>query len=495
MNFHKTIGFLAALLLMIGLGAPDSFAQNSITAVTVDIAAATLSDGTTSTRGVLEEVRTTVPVTVTLSPTLATGVTVEVAVSATLLDGSQIGSTSITAVGDGSATSFGGTIDITAPRDADADNETAQLTATATGYASGSTAIVIVDDENTILVAFTGDGATGFREGTTVTATVAVTLQQNNPDGVRTAITAGDAFDDEVTVSVSFDPVAEFTKVFDDATTDDVVAHKPLKIKVPVSNATGTTPELSFIMKNNNANQGNREATATAKLSGFVDGMAELTLEDDEQTLTLAVDPTKFTEGDAGALGVTVTLVPIPDAGIPVTVTATINGIPITGAVVDNLSIPTGTGVVDGTLTVTLPNDDVNSGDRTIVVSAAFGEGNARVTSNSVDVTVVDDDQDQSLTLTLDPAELREGGDGVVAVTVTFAYRPSTTAATPVTVSATIDGVPIATSQAVEVPTNGVSVGTALTVSLPDDDVDSGTRTAIVAAVTGDTPRRGSPRP
>ena len=218
-------------------------------------------------------------------------------------------------------------------------------------------------------------------------------------------------------------------------------------------------------------------------------------VEDDEQTLTLAVDPTKFTEGDAGALGVTVTLVPIPDAGIPVTVTATINGIPITGAVVDNLSIPTGTGVVDGTLTVTLPNDDVNSGDRTIVVSAAFGEGNARVTSNSVDVTVVDDDQDQSLTLTLDPAELREGGDGVVAVTVTFAYRPSTTAATPVTVSATIDGVPIATSQAVEVPTNGVSVGTALTVSLPDDDVDSGTRTAIVAAVTGDTPRRGSPRP
>ena len=29
MNFHKTIGFLAALLLMLGLGVPDSFAQNS----------------------------------------------------------------------------------------------------------------------------------------------------------------------------------------------------------------------------------------------------------------------------------------------------------------------------------------------------------------------------------------------------------------------------------------------------------------------------------
>ena len=28
MNFHKTIGYLAALLLTVGLGAPDSFAQN-----------------------------------------------------------------------------------------------------------------------------------------------------------------------------------------------------------------------------------------------------------------------------------------------------------------------------------------------------------------------------------------------------------------------------------------------------------------------------------
>ena len=28
MNFHKTIGYLAALLLMVGFGVPDSFAQD-----------------------------------------------------------------------------------------------------------------------------------------------------------------------------------------------------------------------------------------------------------------------------------------------------------------------------------------------------------------------------------------------------------------------------------------------------------------------------------
>ena len=31
MNLHKTIGYLAALLLMVGIGVPDSFAQNTIT--------------------------------------------------------------------------------------------------------------------------------------------------------------------------------------------------------------------------------------------------------------------------------------------------------------------------------------------------------------------------------------------------------------------------------------------------------------------------------
>ena len=29
MNFHKTIGYLAALLLIVGIGAPDSFAQDT----------------------------------------------------------------------------------------------------------------------------------------------------------------------------------------------------------------------------------------------------------------------------------------------------------------------------------------------------------------------------------------------------------------------------------------------------------------------------------
>ena len=38
MNFHKTIGFLATLLLTLGLGVPDSFAQTiSISPATFEL--------------------------------------------------------------------------------------------------------------------------------------------------------------------------------------------------------------------------------------------------------------------------------------------------------------------------------------------------------------------------------------------------------------------------------------------------------------------------
>ncbi len=107
---------------------------------------------------------------------------------AALLDGSEIGSTTITVVGVSGGIegdSNIGSIDVTPPRDADADNETAQVTATAAGYASGSIAMRIIDDEKTIQVTVTPDGGTGFREGTTVVADVVVTLQENIADGTR----------------------------------------------------------------------------------------------------------------------------------------------------------------------------------------------------------------------------------------------------------------------------------------------------------------------
>ena len=50
MNFHKTIGYLAALLLIVGLGAPDSFAQD-VQSLSITVSPKTLRDSTTANGG------------------------------------------------------------------------------------------------------------------------------------------------------------------------------------------------------------------------------------------------------------------------------------------------------------------------------------------------------------------------------------------------------------------------------------------------------------
>ena len=44
MNFHKTIGYLAALLLIVGFGVPDSFAQNEVDAITLSVITTEIQD-------------------------------------------------------------------------------------------------------------------------------------------------------------------------------------------------------------------------------------------------------------------------------------------------------------------------------------------------------------------------------------------------------------------------------------------------------------------
>ena len=77
MNFHKTIGYLAALLLMVGFGVPDSFAQAEVKTITLSINKSTLRDSTTTP----VTVTATVGVTMTEAVTVETTVQVEVSVS------------------------------------------------------------------------------------------------------------------------------------------------------------------------------------------------------------------------------------------------------------------------------------------------------------------------------------------------------------------------------------------------------------------------------
>ena len=182
MNFHKTIGFLAALLLTLGLGVPDSFAQNESIAVTINPTSITEGEGAQ-----------TVAVDVALTPVPAAGVTVMVTLTVNSADvqGSPI--TRTVAVhadnnGNGSADPAADPqpdhVLMINPMDDDADGEDERVTilAEAAGHSSGTAGLTITDDELTLQVVLTPDT---FREGTTVSTGVVVTVV--NSVGTATA--------------------------------------------------------------------------------------------------------------------------------------------------------------------------------------------------------------------------------------------------------------------------------------------------------------------
>ena len=461
MNFHKKIGFLAAFLLMVGLGAPDSFAQS----ISIDVNTTSVTEGGGA---------QAVTVDVDLEPDLEDGTTVMVTLT---VDSDDVQGSPITETV--TVTAVNGVVDdvvlmVNPADDADADNERVTILATASGYSSDAEGLTITDDELTIALSFTGITDNTLEEGEeTVNVSVTATLQNSNGQ------TQTDA--DATTVTVSFSKSDVLTVLDgddDDATVTDLT--------VEVTNGTGTRGQLKITPTDNDVNETEDVVViATAKAKGYIDGTAELTIEDDEQTLTLAVDPTEVTEGSTInnqiAVGVTVTLSPAPGASTPVTVTARINGIQI--GVLDNLDASGGT--AQGNLNLLVDDDEVDSGMRTIVLTATFGEGEDQVKSSSVNVTLEDNDQAQTMTLSISATEVTEGGNGVVAVTVTFAYPPNFNAATPVAVTTKIDGITVGTGVSLSIPQNMVSDNSNLTIPLPEnDDVDSGDRTIVVTAST-----------
>ncbi len=149
MNFHKTIGFLASLLLMVGFGVPDSFAQ-TIT-ITVPVNQRSIEETATD---------VTVSVVVAISGGSVTTGTVTATLGGTPTDtpaGTPSGTASISVNASGNSTGNAAARTIawgvTLTPDDDADNEEVVLTVTApigTGGAdvtSNSVTITIVDTQ------------------------------------------------------------------------------------------------------------------------------------------------------------------------------------------------------------------------------------------------------------------------------------------------------------------------------------------------------------
>ncbi len=177
MNFHKTIGFLATLLLVLGLGVPDSFAQDpdaintfTVNGVTDGTGAATIADNVGTT--VLN-----LSVTVNFDAALDAGMTrtVMVGVKDTTATTTEVGDYSaipsfpvpITVTGDGGTTASGtGTVVFTPVADADTDNETIVLEATI-GEQAAVALVTIADSEVSATdITLSLNGTDGTADGT-----------------------------------------------------------------------------------------------------------------------------------------------------------------------------------------------------------------------------------------------------------------------------------------------------------------------------------------
>ena len=159
MNFHKTIGFLATLLLMLGIGVPDSFAQD-VSSLSLTVSPRTLRDSSTVTGGVT--------VTARLSVTLASAATV---------------------------TAPGRTVDVTVAASPDATTGnlgSANASYTAAVDGGGTTTLTVAEGSTratgTINIVFImAHDDDSFDEEVTVTATVAATDVAGDDPLERTA--------------------------------------------------------------------------------------------------------------------------------------------------------------------------------------------------------------------------------------------------------------------------------------------------------------------
>ena len=276
MNFHKTIGYLATLLLMVGLGVPDSFAQ---TVKVSSISPVRVQEGQPRTVTITAELSaavdaaTTVDIQVALPGTLPTGVAIVVTrpdpnnPSGTIND---FGNIEIT---DGTTGSTTATVTVTDNGDYEhpRDKEVA-LTLTNSGYTQVEGVMLTVreDDQPIGPLSLSADPPSftmGGNSGTILTASVADAPGTEDADG--DPLTA----ETPVVVTVSFDAssgIASNATISGDdksATSNltgvNVAAAGEVTVTASATNYTPVTITLQIIQRNANDVEGYRVTIAS----------------------------------------------------------------------------------------------------------------------------------------------------------------------------------------------------------------------------------------
>ena len=239
-----------------------------------------------------------------------------------------------------------------------------------------------------------------------------------------------------------------------------------------------------------------RSVTVTGTLAngqgaGAVTG-AVLTLTDDETlpTVALVLGPASVSE-NGGVSSVTATLSGPSSAATTVTVAAA--EVASTGAVASDFALSTATTLTiaagsttsTGTVTVTGVDNNVDSPDKSVMVSATAAGGNGVAAPSAVTLTLADDDATATATLVLTPAAISEN---VEVSTVTARLSRPTTEATTVTVSAAPVSPAVAgdfnlsATTTLTIAANATTSTGLVTITSVDNSVASGRKQVTVSA-------------
>ena len=307
------------------------------------------------------------------------------------------------------------TVTITAENnDIDAPDKTVTVSASASGDVTSPTSqtLTITDDEDTPAVTLILSPSSINENGGVST----VTASMNRPSSEDVTVTVMSASMD---VSLS--------------------TNKTLTITAGQTTSTG---RVTITAVNNNTDAPDKEITVSGSASGgrgvSAPEAVTLTIEDDEDTPTveLILTPDEIAE-NGGVSAVTARLNRPSSEAVTVTVSAMAVSPAVSGdftlSMNKRLTIAAGQTTSTGTVTITARNNDVDTPNKEITVSASVSGGRGVAIPDDQTLTIIDDEGAPTVTLVLNPSSINENG-GTSRVTATLS-GPSSDAVT-VSVSA-----------------------------------------------------------
>ncbi len=467
MNFHKTIGFLATLLLTLGLGVPDSFAQD-VSNVSVTLSPNSLVD-TDEVTTVTAQVTVTLAavatdnmqVTVTLTDiTDADGADDDADTAADNIGSAESGDYTATGLGDiiviflqgeMSASNSGTfTIDPAIDGDDDADDEVAVIRARAgadDGDPSGTANVTIKESISRITLSLDMTSFVDTANEATVTAEVMVTLNEAPSADTEVVVTL-----DNVTASTATPPVGTA-----ESTDFTFTAGDPITVTVDMGAISGTAEgTFTFDPNVDDDDDGEVVVIQAANAAAGQSVRANLTITELISRVALTLSPDRFAEGTTTSvvaeamvtlrapatesMSVTVTLTDITDAdgadddadtaadNIGSAESGDYTALTFTPVIV-NISSGATSGTARGIFDFVAGTDTDDNDSEVVVIQAASAGHNGR------DLLTISEGEVESIMLSLSPAMVAEAAaETTVTASVTVTLNSAVGTGTTVTV-------------------------------------------------------------